>query len=198
MKDEKINETLTEYANHIRRIWLTNINSPKEIKDKLPQDILNDLGKTYQVLDKSARQEGYKWIHYLWVENKQIIPNTITLFQNHGVIVRELKELKYFHDEKFQRQYQYYIQDIEAIVAASDLIRIVAVLELGGIYLDNDTQIWKWNYDIHYYFDFFGQYFKVLRTIQGINNSIFGAKPGHIILKKLLHYMALRFSQQFP
>ncbi|CDW73226.1 UNKNOWN [Stylonychia lemnae] len=221
MKDDKINGTLTEYATYIRRfanpkifesdqilykksqafriplishrVWLTDINSPSEIKDKLSRGILNDIGSSYQVLDDGARQEGYKWIHYLWVQNKHIIPDTITLFQNHGVIVRELQELKYFHDEKFQRQYNYYIQDNQAIVAASDLIRIVAVLEIGGIYFDNDLIIWKWNYDIHHYFDFFGQYFNMLRTLKGISNSIFGAKPGHILLRKQLHYMVSQF-----
>ncbi|CDW77918.1 UNKNOWN [Stylonychia lemnae] len=178
MKDEKINGTLKKHSNHIRRFADPKIFESDQILYKK---------------NNSAEQEGYQWIHYLWVQNKHIIPKTVTLFQNLGVIVREIEELKYFNDEKIQKQYQYYICDIEAIAAASDLIRIVAVLEFGGIYFDNDLTIWKWNYDIHYYFDFFGQYFKILRTLKGISNSFIAAKPGHVILEKYLHYMVSQF-----
>ncbi|CDW72737.1 UNKNOWN [Stylonychia lemnae] len=175
------------------RIWLTDLNYPKEITDVVPSYAVEQLGTSYKVFNQSAQYQGYKWSHYLWVQDKQKVPETIKLFKNFGVITKELKELDGFHDGRVQNQYQYYMKDLRAVAAASDLIRVLIVYEQGGLYFDNDYTFWHWDYNINFYFDFMGVGLQVTQNTYGLNNAFFASKSGHLLLEKYLHYVIKQF-----
>jgi hypothetical protein len=48
----------------------------------------------YRVLDKST---NVTWNHYLWVNNKTMLPETVANFEDIGVIVKEWTSLSKFN-----------------------------------------------------------------------------------------------------
>ncbi|CDW79594.1 UNKNOWN [Stylonychia lemnae] len=179
---KKSNVTRIPLITH--RVWITSNESPIELTNFLREQLLQNLNKTYYNLDSSAAQRGLNWTHYLWIQDKSLLPETVQLFQSYGVVVKELKDLKLF-DEKTKFQFDFYLQDFKAAAAASDLMRGVVVAEHGGIYFDNDFKIDEWDYNINYLFDYYGISL-YLWAARFTLNGFFAAKKGHPIV---VHYM---------
>ncbi|CDW71225.1 UNKNOWN [Stylonychia lemnae] len=170
------------------RIWLTDPYDPKEMQQVLPE-IISQIQSTQKQFDISAKQHNQKWNHYLWVQEQNLIPQTIQLFEQMGFRIKLLSELKEMKIQRVQKQFSYYLEDLRMIGAASDFIRGIIVKENGGVYLDNDYYFESWDYNINYYFDFLGVQMGVTPTLRGINNAFFAAKQDHPIIQNYFTLM---------
>jgi len=45
---------------------------------------------------KNLESTGEKWEHYFWTNDKKAIPESVKWMEEHGFIIREVKELKNF------------------------------------------------------------------------------------------------------
>ncbi|CDW78564.1 UNKNOWN [Stylonychia lemnae] len=167
------------------RIWVTDLNNPREMltifKDVF---LVNQLSKTNQVLDSSASKVGQKWDHYIWTQDKTLIPETVKFFKRIGVEVRELKELPNYKGQIRETIDNYMIDGI-GVGVACDILRMLINYDEGGLYLDMDFYIEEWDANLNYYFDFFGFRDREF-DVQYFTTWGFGSKPGHIIHKTYL------------
>ncbi|CDW72584.1 UNKNOWN [Stylonychia lemnae] len=176
------------------RVWATDVKKPRELVELIGNRAKNSLQATYKYLDNSARKQGQKWTHILWVQDKELVPNTLKLFTKFGVTVRSVYELEAMQDERIRKQFEFYVQDgPRAPAAASDFIRAIAIFELGGMYFDNDQTINLWDYNINHYFDFVSTRLLTQYSVIGLANAFFAAKQGHPILENYIKIMVDMF-----
>ncbi|CDW75581.1 UNKNOWN [Stylonychia lemnae] len=175
------------------RVWITDVKFPKEIDHNLNQDKLDKLAVTYYQFEESSQQKGLNWTHYLWVQDKSLLPETVEFFESLGVIVREVKELETMKNERVRKQFDYYVEDLRAVAAASDLMRGITVLEYGGLYFDNDYYFTEWDYNLNYYFDYYAITLPLSWNLGVMLNGFFGAKKGHIAIKNYVKTMVEAF-----
>jgi mannosyltransferase OCH1-like enzyme len=96
--------------------------------------------------------ENHKWDHYFWTNNKKAIPLTVKWFEEHGFIVKELKELsREVYDELVESVVDSYAD--ERFGAAADISRFAILNDQGGFYMDMDFAPVIWDNEILYYFD---------------------------------------------
>lgn len=73
------------------RLWVTNRYEPREMFEYLPNITVYDM-----ILDTNKKLEegGLEWNHYLWVNERSLLPNTTKWFEEHGFKVKEFRELE--------------------------------------------------------------------------------------------------------
>ena len=91
------------------------------------------------------------WKHFLWTNDKSLLPQTVKWAEEQGIIVREMKELDCFKD--YEDLLQYTID--QNVVMASDLARFMVLYELGGMYIDIDQVMYEFDERV-LSFDFLG------------------------------------------
>ena len=106
------------------RVWVTSPINPREIKNVLTNQFLQDsIFNTNRVLDEAAAKvnPGEKWEHYIWVNDKSLIPQSVAFMEANGLIVRDLTELPSF-DQTLTRALNDYV-DSDRVGAAADFAR---------------------------------------------------------------------------
>ena len=101
---------------------------------------------------KVMDDEHHKWEHYFWTNEKKAIPQTVKWFQDHGFIVKELRELP---REVYDEQIESIIEEFadQKFAAAADIARFAITSEHGGFYMDMDFAPLIWDNEFLYYFD---------------------------------------------
>lgn len=102
------------------RIWVTDPENPRELVDvfvdpKIVQEFLD----TLEVLNAAGPE---KWEHYLWTNDKTLIPRSVEWVTKAGIVVKELKELPSF-DKEWNEIFDDYIFENTRVGAASDFAR---------------------------------------------------------------------------
>lgn len=84
------------YKTH--RIWITDPYTPQEMK-KIFNDpfLIEQHEKTNRIFEAST--PGEKWEHYLWTNDKKLIPETVLIFESKGIIVREFNDLSLYTND---------------------------------------------------------------------------------------------------
>jgi len=158
----------------LHHIWLTNEEQKKEI---LGKDIKN-IFKTHEIF----LQSGKDWEHIVWVNDRDLVPNSTKVLEASGIKVKEIASVK--------KHFRLGAKIDELIEQgrwgmASDSLRYELINYYGGIYADlNYIFARDLEREIHRY-DFFSQTYNRNGDIS-INNFIFGAKPNHPVLIDLI------------
>lgn len=103
----------------MHRVWVTDPNDPREIKnvlknETLQQEVLNSM----EVLKRS----GGDWKFYFWTNDKSLIPETVQWMEKNGYTVREFKELPSY-DKVLQKVLSEYVDGNVRSGSASDFAR---------------------------------------------------------------------------
>lgn len=153
------------------RIWITSVHAPREIMDtemftgEMKENITMTLNTLEQALknDPANKDGKLKWKHYLWVNDKTLIPKTIAYVESEGYEVRELKELKSMDSVLTEALEDYTtVRERRAAGAAADIARMAVLYEMGGIYMDFDYYLTKFSMDTLKVFDFTAHSFQEL------------------------------------
>lgn len=151
----------------VHSIWLTHKHAPIEFPEEYAQFAL-DSAKA------CPPEQGYK--HILWVESKKRLPETVRRFSGTAIHIREIKELGAFElKTKFKEELVK-----KRFGRASDIIRIIILSQMGGVYRDTDYRIHQSLYPLLASYDFFGSREPMSSFIC---NAFFGAAPGHSVIE---------------
>ena len=129
------------------RMWVTDPYTGTEILDAVHNEsFFAEMLATNRLLDDSE----HKWTHYLWVNEKKAIPRSVKWFEDHGFIVKELRQL-----HTYDAQLDIIIKDMqsERFGAGADIARFAVLYEEGGFYLDHDLFLRQWDNQVLHYFD---------------------------------------------
>lgn len=112
----------------IHTIWLTHEENPIEFPDEF-------IKFTFDSLEACPSDQGFK--HILWIYSKDKLPKTTARFAQTDIEVREISSLGDF-DLKIQ-----FFEDFKnkKFGKASDILRIIVLEKLGGVYRDVDYRI---------------------------------------------------------
>lgn len=170
------------------KFWLTNPAKPVEF----PQQYLLWAQKSMDVM---PLKDG--WKHYLWVQNKALLPKTVKKLASERFVIMEIykdaacTELntdalpkfgirKLFEDALSKNKFG----------MASDICRLAALKVHGGFYYDTDYIVAQNPYLMMYWYDsFFG--IEPMSTF--LCNAFMAARPNHPIIKKALKLIARNF-----
>ena len=146
-------------------VWFTQPEEPREIS-------YNDLDVVIYN-HKILEQDSQYWTHIILVNDKFLIPNSVSILEKNGIEVREIQE--------FQNDLRLYDEIMELIGkklwgTASDAARYSFIGKYGGVYADLNFKLFRSIEDELYKYDF---------VTMGIN-FFFAAKPNHPILTSLL------------
>lgn len=159
-------------------IWFTSPLNPREIKDK----DLDSVKKTIATLDS----KNCDWVHYLWTNNKALIPNSIEKLEKLGIEVRNINEIEHKLDLPLK-----YALNENAFGMASDIFRYAVVESLGGIYFDMDYQLYypldamTCTFNSFFGLDDFGERY--------FGNAFLAASPHHPVLGTAVDLVARNF-----
>lgn len=126
------------------------------------------------------------WKHLIWTNQPNLFPEEITDIK--GVEVRSIEEFK------DHPSYDYVIEALKKgndsrpyLTEATDFVRLMVVQKFGGVYTDNDYEIYNLEKfsDLMNKFDFIGAR-ETIRLDSFYTNSFFAAKPDHPILNDVL------------
>ena len=135
------------------------------------------------------------WQHNIWTNNPDIFPKEIK--EINGVVIRDISE---FNDHAL---YPYLIEALEKannlpayLAESSDLMRLLVLQKLGGIYNDMDYEIYNAAPLIEYMkkFDFIGGREKI-NSISYYANSFLAAKPNHPVINEAVLRMIRNYRQ---
>eukprot|EP00347_Sterkiella_histriomuscorum_P005457 403356542 len=126
---------------------------------------------------------GRKWTHILWTNDKSLIPLSTKLFEENGIIIRELKELPSFQGVNLEAFNQFIRQ--EKVVAASDFARMMILYDHGGFYTDLDFFIDEFDIKTNQILDFVGFTLELCHYDTLFNFGIM-ARPNHPVIKAYL------------
>lgn len=166
------NQIKVPYITH--RIWITNETNTKEISDLLDKELLESLFSSYKILDQDF------WVHYIWVNNIDLVPETITMFKKNNVIVQQISEANFTKKEigllDFYTQEQNYGK-------ATDFARYLILEKFGGLHMDNDVEILSdYPTNLHQVFNL------IISESDGTQfaNAFIASSPHHPVLKNAL------------
>lgn len=121
-----------------------------------------------------------KWTHYLWTNDKNLIPSTIALFESAGVIVRNIHELN-FDERTLEMEAAFYKAEQTGQIA--DMYRLVILREYGGVYMDVDFKFSEWDLNAHYYLNFFTYANHVMGQFYHLGNDLLHVSPHHPVIE---------------
>lgn len=129
---------------------------------------------------------GDAWQHLIWTNQPNLFPAEVVNIK--GVEIRSIDEFKN------HLSYEYVIEALRKggsskpyLTEATDFIRLMVVQKFGGVYTDNDYEI----YNLENFsslikrFDFIGAR-ETIRLDSFYTNSFFSAKPDHPIINDIL------------
>lgn len=105
-------------------------------------------------------------------------PELISSFENHGIVVKNIRELFCGEFSGFMKYYYYEIILRCNIASASDIVRLLIIYNYGGIYIDVDT--------LPYTDNLFRRSSYFLETERIVNDDFLLLYKTKCILKKLL------------
>lgn len=117
------------------RIWFTDSSSPVELTDHY-----NDTYKGYletQIRTLDSGKEKYR--HFAWTKDQSLIPKSVEWLTSLGIEIREISELK-LYDKEMEGIVTSLINQGH-VAAASDIIRMMILYEVGGFYMDCDVVV---------------------------------------------------------
>ena len=154
----------------IHGIWVTS-------KDKPIQLIPGYIQYLHDTVAIHPTSEGWKTI--LWVQDLSLLKLTVDALKGSGVIIKVISELNEKADPELMECFQKALSQ-KQYGKASDILRIIILLEQGGIYRDTDLAV-----------------FQSLRNFTALNffgciepmstfpcNALIGSTPNHPILKE--------------
>lgn len=160
-------------------IWATSEKHPKEISS----------GNIKRIKDTliTLKTNNPNYNHYLWVNNRKLIPHTIKQLSEYKVIVKNISSLSRF------KEFQDVLSFLEKFNFASysDFVRLLVTEEYGGIYMDVDVHLYKEIEVLEYIHKFFD-----LFMVYGINdgyetqNGFFIVSPNHQLIKNYISMYA--------
>lgn len=112
----------------IHCIWLTHNDKPVEFCDKY-------IDYTLESIKACTPKAGYK--HYLWVINKENLPETVNKLANASIKIKEIKDLG---DFELINEFYLAVKN-KQFGKASDILRLEILLKKGGAYRDTDLRI---------------------------------------------------------
>ncbi|MGN6670286.1 MAG: hypothetical protein ACTHJ4_01940 [Candidatus Nucleicultricaceae bacterium] len=163
----------------IHKVWLTNPDDPKE----LPEDYIAWAKRTVEACPIS---EG--WEPYLWIQENELLPQTIKEIEKFGVKVKLIGKLKASIEES-----KILLDAIRAkkFGVASDLARAIAVREEGGIYTDTDYALRQSAIVLCRAYNFFAG----LEPMSSfVGNACYGASKNHPIINKYIELMVRNYT----
>lgn len=168
----------------IHKVWLTNPDDPKE----LPESYIAWARRTVEACPIS---EG--WEPYLWIQENELLPQTINEIEKFGVKVKLIGKLKASIEES-----KILLDAIRAkkFGVASDFARAIAVREEGGIYTDTDYALRQSAIVLCRTYNFFAG----LEPMSSfVGNACFGASKNHPIITKYIELMVRNYTpNQIP
>jgi mannosyltransferase OCH1-like enzyme len=166
------------------KVWVTSDDKPVS----LPNYYLRWLENS---IKHNKVEDG--WVHYLWIESKDKLPELAQKLENHPYIkVKELKDLD--HEFVTGNLYKEAIKK-KKFGKASDIIRLELLRLFGGYYLDTDYEL----------FQSLKPYSKAYDLIMGVEpmsvllcNAFMGARPDHPVINKSLEMIQRNHSTEAP
>lgn len=167
----------------LHHIWLTHSDSPKELRQE-------DMGNIVRINNEILQKTGYSYEHIVWVNDKNLIPESVKFLQSKDILVKEMDSLIDCSlcgliEEKISEKLW---------GMASDMLRVEIVKQEGGLYMDlNYVLIRSLEPEMHK-FDFFSQSFGSLY----IDNFFFCSKPNHPIINEWINNIYQKFNNPLP
>ncbi len=168
-------------------IWLTNPAKPVEFPEE------SYMKWALQSAELMPACEG--WKHYLWVQNKKLLPKTAKKLKHTGLEIKEiyedccfdeLKDLPKFGTRKI---FEKALSECR-FGMASDIFRLEVLKRMGGIYKDTDYIFAQNPYlFMHMYDSFYG--IEPMSTF--LCNALMAAKPKHPITKAAIKLIKRNF-----
>ncbi len=160
-------------------IWLTNLSSPKE-----PDQELIDLALA------SSRINSHKdgWNHFFLVQDPNIFPQTEKALKGSDVKLVSFAEL--LGPLELESELAESIAD-RKFGMASDILRVEALLKMGGGYLDIDLQTMQ---SLKLYFYAYHSMFGIEPMSEFIGNAFMAASPGHPIMREMMRIISRNFA----
>ena len=177
LKMNDINQ-ITEFRNSIplisHHVYFTTTENYKPISQSDLQNIIKNL----DLLE--ATSSG--WQHFFWTNNAEFLPKEIS--QRENLTIKNISELS---NELLFANLQDYIEKAKTekrfYASASDITRLLAIKNYGGIYLDLDYQLYDTPTLIKFIraYDFLGGAIEK-QTSPHASNPFIAAKKGHKII----------------
>lgn len=165
----------------IHKVWLTNPDDPRE----LPENYIAWAESTVK-----SCPPGEGWKTYLWVQDGDLLPDTMKKIKEMGVKVGLVGKLTATVEES-----QVLINAIKAkkFGVASDFARAMIIREKGGIYTDTDYVLSQSPIVLCKTYNFFAG----LEPMSSfVGNACFGASKNHPIITKYIELMVRNYSER--
>lgn len=160
-------------------IWLTNLSNPKE-----PDQELIDLALGSSRINK--HKDG--WNHFFLVQNPDIFPQTKKALAGSDVRLVSFAEL--LGSLSLESELAEAIAD-RKFGMASDILRVEALVKMGGGYLDIDLQTL---HSLKLYFYMYHSMFGIEPMSEFIGNAFMAASPGHPIMQEMIRLISRNFA----
>ncbi len=147
-------------------IWLTHADKPREFSEKY-------IEFTIRSIEACSPEAGYK--HYIWVLNKDDLPETVKNLKGVPIKIKEVKTLGHFglkdaFDAEISRK---------KFGRSSDILRVEILKKKGGVYRDTDYRIHQSLDPLLYLYDFVASR-EPMSTF--IGNAFIAVKPNHPLI----------------
>ncbi len=165
-------DTIPKISHHIYISFKTNPVLPNEIIIEMLKSSLNKLNSTAE------------WQHYLWTNIPDLFKEIVKDIKNIS-----LKTIDEFHDHPLYNTLTKALERnrISSFSQASDVLRLMALEQYGGLYFDLDYEIYNAIYlsQLIKKFDFIiGRERKEVQSYYG--NAFLASKPNHPIIKDMI------------
>lgn len=180
-------EALDRHENRIplitHKIWVTSDSNPIDLPDYYLEWYKNST-------EHNPVADG--WTHFLWIENKEKLPNLVKKLEGHpNIKIMELD--KDFPIDLYTGDlYKQAIKN-KQFGKASDILRLEILRQFGGYYLDTDYEV----------FQSLKPYSKVYDMVVAVEpmsallcNAFIGARPDHPVINKGLELITRNIINQ--
>lgn len=160
-------------------IWLTNLSNPKE-----PDQELVDLA----LASSRINPHNAGWNHFFLVQDPAIFPQTKKALAGSDVRLVSFAEL--LGPLSLESELAESIAD-RKFGMASDILRVEALVKMGGGYLDIDLQTMQ---SLKLYFYAYHSMFGIEPMSEFIGNAFMAASPGHPIMQEMVRLISRNFA----
>ena len=160
-------------------IWLTNLDNPKE-----PEQDLVDLALASS--RTNSRADG--WNHYFLVQDTALFPKTVKALEGSDVQIVRFSDL--LGSLELQSELDQSVTECK-FGMASDILRVEAIREMGGGYLDIDLQTLQ---SLKLYFYAYNSLFGIEPMSEFIGNAFMAASPHHPVMQEMTRLIKRNFA----
>lgn len=164
-------------------VWVTSEYSKKEVSSKNIKLIEQNI--------KILSKDGQQWHYYLWTNDESLIPKTVESLKNLGITIKNINELSSLSNQ-LQKNILELIDD-HLFAIASDALRILILLDNGGVYIDVDYSFYTTIRKIMQSYDFFAKEIPIYTD--ALDVVPIGSSPNHPILKTALQYLEINLDK---